>query len=85
MFFIRLDYKMKDLLHMVQSFLKDSFSLIKDLKIKQLTESAIVFTADTKSMYTNIIQPLVLQPYKSSYTPMKHIYLQISLKIYSFI
>jgi hypothetical protein len=53
-FSVWLDYKMKDLLHLVQSFLKDSYSLIKELKELQLPDSALLFTADAISMYTNI-------------------------------
>jgi hypothetical protein len=39
---------------LVQSFLKDSYSLIRELKELQLPDSALLFTADAKSMYTNI-------------------------------
>jgi hypothetical protein len=35
-------------------FLKDSYTLIKELKHLQLLETARIFTADAKSMYTNI-------------------------------
>jgi hypothetical protein len=53
-FSVWLDFKMKDLLHLIQSFLKDSYSLIKELKDLKLPDSAQLFTADAKSMYTNI-------------------------------
>jgi hypothetical protein len=53
-FSVWLDYKMKDLLHLVKSYLKDSYSLIRELKELQLPSSALLFTADAKSMYTNI-------------------------------
>ncbi len=52
-FSVWLDFKMKDLLHLIQSFLKDSYSLIRELKELQLPDSALLYTADAKSMYTN--------------------------------
>jgi arsenate reductase-like glutaredoxin family protein len=53
-FSIWLDYKMKDLLPLTSSYLKDSYTLIQELKDLQLPETAKLFTADAKSMYTNI-------------------------------
>lgn len=53
-FSVWLDYKMKDLLHLVKSYLKDSYSLIQELKEFKLPDSTLLFTADAKSMYTNI-------------------------------
>jgi hypothetical protein len=49
-----LDYKMKELLPMVRSYIKNSFSVIKDLKNIQLPPEARLFSADATSMYTNI-------------------------------
>jgi hypothetical protein len=49
-----LDYRMKELLHLVQSYLKDSSSFIQAIKELQLPDNALLFTADAKSMYTNI-------------------------------
>jgi len=53
-FSIWLDYRMKDLLPLVDSYLKDSTTLINELKNIKLPETARIFTADAKSMYTNI-------------------------------
>ncbi len=49
-----LDFKMKDLLPYVLSYTKNSESIIKDLQHLHLPEEALLFTADAKSMYTNI-------------------------------
>jgi hypothetical protein len=53
-FSIWLDYRMKELLPLVDSYLKDSTTFINELKNIQLPEIARIFTADAKSMYTNI-------------------------------
>jgi hypothetical protein len=45
---------MKELIHLVQSYLKDSTSFIEEIKELQLPNNALLFTADAKSMYTNI-------------------------------
>jgi hypothetical protein len=49
-----LDYRMKELIHLVPSYLKDSTSFIQEVKELQLPDNALLFTADAKSMYTNI-------------------------------
>jgi hypothetical protein len=49
-----LDFKMKDLLPYVQSYTKNSFSILEDLKNLKLPPGALLFTADATSMYTNI-------------------------------
>jgi hypothetical protein len=49
-----LDFKMKDLLPFVKSYLKNSITVIDDLKKLQIPENALLFSADAKSMYTNI-------------------------------
>jgi hypothetical protein len=53
-FSIWLDYKAKELLPLVKSYLKDSSTLIHCLKNLHIPENALIFTADAKSMYTNI-------------------------------
>lgn len=45
---------MKDLLPLVQSYIKSSASLIQDLKSLQIPQGALLFTADATSMNTNI-------------------------------
>jgi len=49
-----LDYRMKELVHLVDSFLKDSTTFIQEIKKLSLPNNALLFTADAKSMYTNI-------------------------------
>ena len=49
-----IDFKMKDLLPLVKSYITNSFTLINELKQLQIPEGALLFTADAKSMYTNI-------------------------------
>jgi hypothetical protein len=53
-FFTWLDFKMKELLPFIKSYLKNSSSVIADLKNLQLPQDALLFSADTVSMYTNI-------------------------------
>jgi len=49
-----LDFKMKQLLPSVKSYVKNSFEIIEDLKRITLPDNALVFSADATSMYTNI-------------------------------
>jgi hypothetical protein len=49
-----LDYRMKELLPLIQSYTKNSFEVIKDLKNLTIPGNALLFSADAKSMYTNI-------------------------------
>jgi hypothetical protein len=56
-----LDYKMKDLLPMVKSYLKNSTTVINDLKHIVLPKDALLFSADATSMYTNIDTPTGLK------------------------
>jgi hypothetical protein len=53
-FSIWLDYKAKELLPLIKSYLKDSAILIQNLKNLNIREIALVFTADAKSMYACI-------------------------------
>jgi hypothetical protein len=52
-----LDFKMKDLLPLVKSYIRNSFEVINDLKHLTLPKEAKLFSADAKSMYTNIDTP----------------------------
>jgi hypothetical protein len=45
---------MKDLIPYVQSYTKNSFSILEDLKNMILPPGALLFTEDATSMYTNI-------------------------------
>jgi hypothetical protein len=49
-----LDYKMKELLPFVKSYVKNSFEVINDLKDLKIPKDALLFSADATSMYTNI-------------------------------
>jgi len=53
-FSVWLDYKIKELLPHVKSYVKNSTSIINELKHMVIPENAQVFTAGAKSMYTNI-------------------------------
>jgi hypothetical protein len=54
MFSTWLDYKMKELLPYVQSFTKNSISVIQDIKHIQIPDNALLFSTDAVLMYTNI-------------------------------
>jgi len=49
-----IDFKMKELLPLIQSHVKNSLNVIEDLKNIVLPKNALIFTADAVSMYTNI-------------------------------
>jgi hypothetical protein len=49
-----LDFRFKSLLPLVKSYTKNSLSIINDLKHLEIPEHALLFSADAKSMYTNI-------------------------------
>jgi hypothetical protein len=49
-----LDYRMKELLPLIKSYTRNSFDVIKDLKQLDIPKNALLFSADAKSMYTNI-------------------------------
>jgi hypothetical protein len=48
---------MKELLPLVQSYVKNSFNTIEELKSMHIPENALLFSADAISMYTNIDTP----------------------------
>jgi len=49
-----LDFKMKDLLFLIPSYIKDSKDLLTEIKQLTLPRHAKLFTADASAMYTNI-------------------------------
>jgi len=53
-FSTRLDFKMKTLLPLIPSYVKNSSNLIKELRSLHLPPSAKLFTANASSMYTNM-------------------------------
>jgi hypothetical protein len=64
-FSVWLDYKAKELLPLIQSYLKDSATLIHSLKTIYIPKNALVFTADATSMYTNIKADIGLETIKN--------------------
>ena len=59
-----LDFKMKQLLHCIPTYLKDSNDLLKDLAaLPELPENARIFTADATAMYTNIDTATALEAF----------------------
>jgi hypothetical protein len=52
-----LDYKMKELLPLVQSYTKNSASTLEEIKKLHIPGNALLFSADATSMYTNIDTP----------------------------
>jgi hypothetical protein len=60
-----LDFKMKELLPLVKSYTKNSFDVLQDLHRLQIPSNAVLFSADAKSMYTNIDTKIGLQSFKS--------------------
>jgi hypothetical protein len=56
-----LDFKMKELLPFIKSHLKNSTSLINDLRDLHIPQDALLFSADATSMYTNIDTATALQ------------------------
>jgi predicted DNA-binding protein (UPF0251 family) len=51
---IWLDYKMKELLPFIKSYIKNSVEVINDLKNLHIPQNALPFSADAILMYTNI-------------------------------
>jgi hypothetical protein len=49
-----LDYKLKELLPLVKSFVKDTTTVIKEIKELNLPQEVLLFSADANSMCTNI-------------------------------
>jgi hypothetical protein len=53
-FYTWLDFKMKELLPFIKSYLKKSTSVINDLQDLHIPQDALLFSVDATSMYTNI-------------------------------
>jgi hypothetical protein len=53
-FSVWLDFKMKELLPLVQSYIQNSSKVVDDLKLLNIPDGALLFSTDAKSMYTNI-------------------------------
>ncbi len=60
-----LDYKLKKLLPSIKSYVKDSTTVIKELKELTIPINARLFSADATSMYTNIDTHLAVDSIKS--------------------
>jgi hypothetical protein len=74
-----LDFKMKDLLPLVKSYTKNSSDVINDLKNLDIPENARLFSADAKSMYTNIDTNVGIQSFQDFLPVTKQRYHKISL------
>jgi len=59
---------MKQLLPFVKSYIKNSFTVIQDLSTMEIPEKAFLFSADAKSMYTNINTNIGVQAIKDFIT-----------------
>jgi hypothetical protein len=59
-----LDYRMKELLPLIQSYTKISADIIQDLKKLTILKNATLFSANAKSMYTNIDTNLGIETLK---------------------
>jgi len=59
-----LDYKTKELLPLISSYTRNSTDVINDLKFLTLPKGATIFSADVKSMYTNIDTDLGIYTFK---------------------
>jgi len=67
-----LDYKMKSLLPLVPTYLRDSYQVLKELReFKDLPSNAKVFTFDAVSMYTNINTAHALEIFSKWFTDFK--------------
>jgi len=53
-FSIWLDFRMKQLLHLVPSYIRDSKALLNDMKTIHIPKNAKIFTVYAMAMYTNI-------------------------------
>ncbi len=63
-----LDFKMKELLPLIPSYIKDSKDLLKELQTLQIPPHAKLFTADATAMYTNIDTNMGTQAFKDLFT-----------------
>jgi hypothetical protein len=63
-----LDFKMKDLLPFIKSYTKNSFEVLEDLKTLDIPNNALLFSADAKSMYTNIDTTVGIQSFRDFFT-----------------
>jgi len=59
-----LDYKMKQLLPLIKSYTKNSFDVLEELKNLPIPSNALLFSADAKSMYTNIDTAVGIQTFR---------------------
>jgi hypothetical protein len=59
---------MKDLLHLIPSYIRDSKPLIEELKQLQIPHDAKLFTAYATAMYTNINTSLRIQAFQDLFT-----------------
>ncbi len=63
-----LDFKMKELLPLISSYIKDSKQLIQEINQLTLPPNARLFTSDATSMYTNIDTNIGIQAFENLFT-----------------
>jgi hypothetical protein len=68
-----LDFKMKDLLFLIPSYIKDSRHLLSELKHLQLPPNAKLFTADATAMYTNIDTNTGIRAFKMLFSEYRNL------------
>jgi hypothetical protein len=59
-----LDFKTKELLPLISSYTRNSTDVIRDLKSLTLPKGAAIFSANAKSMYTNIDTDLGISTFR---------------------
>jgi len=75
-----LDYRMKELLFLIPSYIKNSKQLIDELQDLKLSPNAKLFTADATAMYTNINTETGLQAFRNIFQLYNHLIPQWALQ-----
>jgi len=62
---------MKELLPLIKSYTKKSFEVLGDLKTLDIPSNALLYSADAKSMYTNIDTTVGIQSFRDFFASHK--------------
>jgi len=68
-----LDYRMKELLFLIPSYIKNSNQLLDELQVLKLPPNAKLFTADATAMYTNIDTETGIQAFHKIFQLYNHL------------